>query len=103
MGELTEKEAESFPNRNVITRAIGTEEKVRPDIYKETVMEGTFVILCSDGLTNFVSNDEIREIVTYGETRRIDQIGLGLRVRKLIDTANKNGGADNITAIVVKL
>lgn len=103
MGELTEKEAESFPNKNVITRAIGTEEKVRPDIFKETVMEGTFVILCSDGLTNFVSDDGIREIVTYGETRRIDQIGLGLRVRKLIDTANKNGGADNITAIVVKL
>lgn len=103
MGELTEAEAENFPNKNVITKAIGTEETVRPDIFKDTVTEGTFVILCSDGLTNFVPDDEIREIVTYGEARRLDQVGLGLRVKKLIDTANKNGGADNITAIVVKL
>lgn len=103
MGELTAQEAQNFPNKNVITRAIGTEESVRPDVFKETVMEGTFVILCSDGLTNFVPDDEIREIVTYGEARRIDQVGLSLRIKKLIDTANKNGGADNITALVVKL
>ena len=103
MGELTEKEAENFPNKNVITRAVGTEEKVRPDIYKETVTDGTFVVLCSDGLSNFVSTDEIREIVTSGDVRKTDQINLAAKVRKLIDRANENGGADNITAVVAKL
>ena len=103
MGELTEKEAENFPNKNVITRAVGTEEKVRPDIYKETVTDGTFVVLCSDGLSNFVSTDEIREIVTSGDVRKTDQINLAAKVRKLIDRANENGGADNITAVVFTL
>jgi len=102
IGQLTEKEAESFPSRNVITRAVGTEPDVTPECFRETVSEGTFVLLCSDGLTNFVKNDEIRSIIAK-DSKNLDQIALGVRVNKLIDTANKNGGADNITAAVIKI
>ena len=102
MGQLTEKEAETFPNRNVITRAVGTEDSVTPEYFREGVSEGTFILLCTDGLTNFVHNDEIREIVLT-DSKNIDQLNLGLRVRKLIDTANAGGGADNITAALIKL
>ena len=64
--------------------------------------EGVFILLCTDGLTNFVDNETIREIVT-ADSKNMDQLTLGLRVRKLIDTANSNGGADNITAALIKL
>ena len=102
IGQLTEKEAESFPSRNVITRAVGTEPTVTPECFRENAADGTFVLLCSDGLTNFVKNDEIRTIIAK-DSKNIDQIALGVRVNKLIDTANKNGGADNITAAVIKI
>jgi protein phosphatase len=102
IGQLTEKEAESFPSRNVITRAVGTEPTVTPECFRENAADGTFVLLCSDGLTNFVKNDEIRTIIAK-DSKNIDQIALGVRVNKLIDTANQNGGADNITAAVIKI
>ena len=102
MGQLTEKEAETFPNRNVITRAVGTESSVVPECFRESASEGTFILLCSDGLTNFISNDEIRDIITK-DSKNMDQLTLNLRVRKLIDVANANGGADNITAAVIKI
>lgn len=102
MGQLTEKEAETFPNRNVITRAVGTEESVLPECFREGASEGSFILLCSDGLTNFVSNDEIRDIIAK-DSKNMDELTLKLRVKKLIDSANANGGADNITAAVIKL
>jgi protein phosphatase len=102
MGQLTEKEAENFPNKNVITRAVGTEDSVTPEYFREGVSEGTFILLCTDGLTNFLDNETIRKIVA-DDSKNIDQLTLGLKVRKLIDTANENGGADNITAALIKL
>lgn len=102
MGQLTEKEAETFPNRNVITRAVGTEECVTPECFREGVSDGSFILLCSDGLTNFVTNEEIRDILTK-DSKNMDQLTLNLRIKKLIDLANSNGGADNITAAVIKI
>lgn len=102
MGQLTEKEAETFPQRNVITRAVGTEVSVTPECFREGASEGTFILLCTDGLTNFVNNDTIRDIVLK-DSKNVDQVSLGLKVRKLIDTANSNGGSDNITAALIKL
>ena len=102
MGQLTEKEAEVFPNRNVITRAVGTEESVLPECFRESASDGSFILLCSDGLTNFVSNEEIKDIITK-DSKNMDQITLNIRVKKLIDLANANGGSDNITAAVIKL
>lgn len=103
-GQLTAEEAQHSYQKNIITRAVGTEETVEGDVYKEKITEGTFILLCTDGLANFVENEKICDIVSndYG-ARTIDEIGLNVRVRKLVDTANTNGGTDNITAVLVKL
>lgn len=103
LGQITEKEAATFPNKNIITRAVGTENSVRADFYRESPSDGTYVMLCTDGLTNFIENEEIRKIVVDDAPKSIDQIRLSLIVRKLIDTANQNGGADNITSAIIKL
>jgi len=103
-GQISSEDACNSPNKNVITRAVGTEPDVTGDVYKETVTEGTFVLLCSDGLVNFVDDATMCDIVSNDYSARlIDEIGLKIRVRKLVDTANNNGGNDNITAVLVKL
>lgn len=103
MGEITEQEAENFPNKNIITRAVGTESEVKADLIRKTVSEGAYLLLCSDGLTNFVSNEGILDMINKGDEKRLDQVKLSLTVRRLIDNANANGGADNITAILVRI
>ena len=102
MGQITEQEAEVFPNKNIITRAVGTESSVKPDFIRESASEGTYMLLCSDGLTNFVSDEGIRDIVISADRKNLDQVSLSLTVRRLIDCANENGGADNITALLVR-
>jgi len=102
-GKITQEEALSFPNKNIITKAVGTESHVEADFFKESVSDGTFVLLCSDGLTNFVSDEEIKNILIENDSDNIDEIQLSVAVKKLIDTANENGGADNITASVVRV
>ena len=103
-GQISSEEACTSPNKNVITRAVGTESDVEGDVYKENVTEGTFVLLCTDGLINFVDNATMCDIVSNDCSARIvDEIGLKIRVRKLVDTANNNGGSDNITAVLVRL
>ena len=103
IGQITEEEAQTFPNKNIITRAIGTESSVKADFIRESVSEGTYILLCSDGLTNFVSEEGLHDIVIGDDRRGLDQIKLSITVRKLIDCANQNGGADNITAILVRM
>ena len=103
-GQITEEEAMNSSHKNIITRAVGTEREVEGDVYKESVTEGTFILLCSDGLANFVDSATMCDIVSNDyNARTIDEIGLNVRVRKLVDTANANGGSDNITAVLVKL
>jgi protein phosphatase len=102
IGQITEQEAEVFPNKNIITRAVGTEGSDKGDFIREGVSEGTYMLLCSDGLYNFVSNEGIRDIVVGSDKKSLDQIELSLTVRRLIDCANENGGADNITALLVR-
>ena len=104
IGQITEEEAQGSANKNIITRAVGTEKRVEGDIYKETITEGTFVLLCTDGLTNFLDNETLCDIVSNDYTaRNVDEIGLNVRARRLVDTANDNGGSDNITAVLVKV
>lgn len=103
IGQITPEEALSFPSKNIITRAIGTESSVKPDFLRESVSEGTYILLCSDGLTNFVSEEGIHDIIMGDDRRSLDQIKLSITVRKLIDCANQNGGADNITAVLVRM
>lgn len=90
--EITESEAETHPNKNIITRSIGGLTKTVPDIIL-TKADGQF-LLCSDGLTNYVTEDRILEIMISSST-------LQKAVTKLVSEAIKNGGGDNVTALIV--
>jgi serine/threonine protein phosphatase PrpC len=95
-GMLTEAEAEKHPLRNVITRALGGALSVSPDATEVEAKPGDVFLLCSDGLTGMVPEDEILRLVTENED------DLEKACEQLIETANEHGGLDNITAILVK-
>jgi len=101
MGEMTEKEAAKSPQKNIITKAIGTESAVEPDLFFHNLddLGATHLLLCSDGLTNFISEEKIRSIASGAQEEK----DIVAACEKLIGTANKNGGGDNITAILLKL
>lgn len=104
MGQMTREEAESSSHKNIITRAVGTEISVEGDIYTIRLEEGSYLLFCTDGLTNMVDNATICDIVSNERnSSRVDQVELDLKVRRLIDTANANGGHDNITALLVRI
>lgn len=92
-GEISKEEAMSHPNRNVLTRAIGTDENIEVDFYKYTIKKSDKVLLCTDGLTNLVGKEEIKDIINSSKDCQ-------KAVDRLIDKANENGGYDNITVIV---
>jgi serine/threonine protein phosphatase PrpC len=94
-GMLTEAEAEKHPLRNVITRALGGALQVNPDASEIQAKPGDMFLLCSDGLTGMVPEEEILRIVA----ENADPV---VACQKLIDEANERGGLDNITAILVK-
>lgn len=92
-GLLTEEQARTHAQRNVITRSLGTQPEVDVDVFAEPLEEGDILLLCSDGLSGVVSDDEIRSIV--------ERFAPQESVYHLIERANENGGPDNITAIVI--
>ena len=96
-GELTEEEARNHPNRNYITRAIGTEKTVRADLYKVPAGYARMMMLCSDGLSGQVANERIEEIL------KMRSLSLSDRVDMLVGEANRNGGTDNISVILADL
>lgn len=103
-GKIEKDGVEYKLNKNIITRAVGTEVTVDPDIFKSKVSDGTYILLCSDGLCNYVNDETICDIVSNDNVMRsVDEIGLSIRARKLIDTANNNGGGDNITVALIKV
>jgi len=95
-GMLTEEEAEKHPLRNVITRALGGALSVSPDASEVASKPGDVYLLCSDGLTGMLPEDEILRVVN----EHIDD--LEHACQELIDRANEHGGLDNVTAILVK-
>jgi protein phosphatase len=95
-GMLTEAEAEKHPLRNVITRALGGALTVNPEASEYQVRESDTILLCSDGLTGMVPEEEILRIVTENEN-------VQEACRALIDFANARGGYDNVTAILIKV
>lgn len=91
-GEITREEADNYPMKNMITRAVGVSGGITTDYYEKSVSEGDILLLCTDGLTNAVSENDIKNIL--GSEKDIENA-----VKRLIDTANANGGPDNITVI----
>ena len=94
-GKISEEEARVHPNKNVIMRAIGTEAEVKPDFFKVLPDRKTF-LLCSDGLSNFVGDEDIEKTVK-------EAASLSEAVESLIEKANAAGGGDNITAVLAKV
>ncbi|MEE1304621.1 MAG: Stp1/IreP family PP2C-type Ser/Thr phosphatase [Agathobacter sp.] len=94
MGEISEEEAKNHPDKNVITRAIGVKEHVEADYFEVELTNDELVLLCTDGLTNMVSDEEIQKILVNDEI-------LENKAEKLIKRANKNGGSDNITVMII--
>ena len=95
-GRLTDEEAEEHPQRSIITRALGPEPNVNVDTMTFPAKNGDVFLLCSDGLTTMVSDEEITQILSEAKTLRS-------AVNKLIDAANAEGGRDNITAVAFRV
>ncbi|MGB9588300.1 MAG: protein phosphatase 2C domain-containing protein, partial [Armatimonadota bacterium] len=92
-GSLTEEEARLSPFRNVITRSLGAGPDVEVDIYQEQLEKGDILVLCSDGLTGYVSDEEILETASAWSP--------SVAALKLVDRANERGGGDNITTLII--
>ena len=93
--EMTEEEERNFPHKNVITRALGMREEVAVDIGRFEIADGDRYVVCSDGLSGMITDEEIRDIVRAGDE-------LDKSVDQLITSANENGGTDNITAVLIE-
>ncbi len=94
-GQLTEEEAETFEHNNIILQALGTAESVQVDLTFVELKKGDTLLLCSDGLSGMVRNDEIREVL-----RAIDDPLEACR--ELTDRANQAGGHDNVTVVIAR-
>lgn len=94
-GLITEEEARNHPKKNEIMKAVGIGNEVFPDIFEAELKTEEALLLCSDGLTNMVTNERICEIVNEYEDEK-------QAVGRLIEEANCNGGTDNITVVIKK-
>jgi serine/threonine protein phosphatase PrpC len=95
-GKLSREEAESHPQRSVITRAVGTEPDVDVDVATIQAEPGDLFLLCSDGLTDMVSDREILALLDGADD-------LDGAARALVDAANRSGGEDNVTVVLFRL
>lgn len=96
-GRLSPKEAESHPRRSVITRALGTDSDVEVDVFSIRAQNGDLFLLCSDGLTSMVADEEIARLLVAARAD-LDDAG-----KKLVAAANQAGGEDNITVVLFEL
>lgn len=92
-GKITELQAKSHPRKNIITRAVGVDREIKVDFLEQDLSVGEALLLCTDGLTNFVDNDEICELTKDNKYYEFAE--------RLIERANKNGGGDNVTVVAV--
>lgn len=95
-GELTAEAAKSYPGKNLITRAVGTEPVVMCDVFHMEAEKGDYVLLCSDGLSNMMDDQEILFEVVHGA--QPDQC-----CERLLDIAKNRGAPDNVTSVLIKI
>ena len=93
-GEITEEDARKHPDKNIITRALGQTPDLEVDFFDYRILPDGMILMCSDGLTNMVTNGDIEVILKSSRNMR-EKAG------ELIDTANENGGLDNIAVILI--
>lgn len=94
MGGIDRKAARNHPDKNIITRAIGARDTIEIDFFNEELKEGDIVLMCSDGLSNMLEDEEIGRILK-------DKKSLEKRAGELVEAANNNGGKDNIAVIII--
>ena len=95
LGEMDKEDAKVHPDKNIITRAVGVLPEVSADFFEVELEPGDMILMCSDGLTNMVRDEEIRQII-------LGQRDIVEKAEKLGKTANKNGGRDNITVVLIE-
>ena len=95
-GELTPEVAKTYPGKNFITRAIGTEPMVLCDVFHLDVAKGDYILLCSDGLSNMMDDQEILFEVVHG-------VNKSHCCKRLLDIAKNRGAPDNVTSILVQV
>lgn len=96
MGLMSKVEAESDRRKNIVTRCVGTHEEVTVDTYRWHIVPGDMLLMCTDGLVNMVTDDDIRkEFQRNASAAEIAQ--------RLVNKANENGGKDNVTVVVVNI
>ena len=94
-GELTREEAKHHPNKNLITRALGAEPVLMTDCFRQELAEGEYLLLCSDGLSNVVEEQEmLYEVIHGGENKTCCQ--------RLLNIALERGASDNVTAVLIR-
>ncbi len=92
-GKITSEEAEHHPNKNIITRAVGVNKAIEIDFEQIDLEDDDTLLICTDGLSNYVSNDEMLELMSDGKHYAFAD--------RLVKKANENGGGDNITVVVI--
>lgn len=95
LGEMDKADAKDHPDKNIITRAVGVAPELEIDFFETEVNDGDIILLCTDGLTNMIEDEDIRRII-------LSQRDIVERTEKLIETANQNGGRDNITVVLLE-
>lgn len=92
-GEITREESYNHPKKNLLIKALGTDEEVEPDLIYTVLNKNDMIIICSDGLTNMIKEEEILDIVLNNSSENVVEV--------LVDEANEAGGLDNITVIFI--
>lgn len=95
MGEITEEQAKHHPQKNIITQALGVSSTIEPEYTTINLIDNSIILLCTDGLTNSLTNPQIQQILATKE------LSLKQRCNKLINEANRLGGSDNITVCLI--
>ena len=95
MGELTEEAARNHPDKNIITRALGSEEIVNIDFFDFRLDKDSNILMCSDGLSNMVSDEEIQKIIQ-------NESDIQEKGKTLLNLANEHGGKDNIAVVLIE-
>ena len=95
-GEITREEARLHPRKNLITRCLGAESKAQPDLYEVQLKQGDFLLLCSDGLSNTLTDQELLYEILYGGAPESC-------CQRLLDMALSRGAPDNVTAVLIQM